>query len=288
MRRPRSNTMTAAIAAMLATTLAPVLASADPHHILVLRAEGTADQAARQKVDVQILKLAKSVPGNIEAGDISLADASAAVGCNPDEQACKDEVLTTMGVDEIVMTTVNAAPGAELRVSVKRIAKGNAREATSAIPAGQAPDARLNADIGPLFGLVVATPPADKPKPPPTGTTGTTGTTGSTGMTGTTGATPVGVPPVGTATDHGDGSVQTAQAGTEPTVTGAPNNQVPPTTPEGAHDNSKLEIAGMAAGGGLLLISFIMWAEAASTQNDINNAPTNSKNDLINLANLQS
>src|SRR5439155_23846920 len=161
------------------------VASAESRHVLVLRAEGNADAGARSKVDTQVLKLAKNIEGNVEAGDISYADATMAAGCpSPTDPACKDEVLATMGADEIVVSTVSNGPGGELKVSVKRLAKGSAsREASTTVPGGQPPDAKMNADIGPMFGLVGApkpapvaethpapmpTPPA--PLPPPSGT----------------------------------------------------------------------------------------------------------------------
>jgi hypothetical protein len=76
--------------------------------------------------------------------------------------------------------------------------------------------------------------------------------------------------------------VQTAQADT---VTAAPNNQVPP--PEGHADHHKLELTGMAVGGSLVVLSVVMWAEASSTQNDINSAPTRTHADFVHLQDLE-
>src|SRR5687768_5316067 len=90
--------------------------------VLVLRSEGTADTPSRTSVDTHVLRLAKNLDGKVEAGDITLTEAAALVGCNPSESACKDEVLATMGVDEVVATTVTATPSG-LNVTVRRITK---------------------------------------------------------------------------------------------------------------------------------------------------------------------
>ena len=90
-----------------------------------------------------MLKLAKNVDGSVEPGDISYADAAAATGCAPNEPACKDEVLGTLGVDEVIVTTVNAVPGGT-EVKVKRLAKGTPpRESATLVPSSQAPDAKM-------------------------------------------------------------------------------------------------------------------------------------------------
>ncbi len=244
------------------------LAAADGHHVLVLRAEGSADAGTRSKVDTQVLKLAKNVEGNVEAGDISYSDATTAAGCaSPTDAACRDEVLATMGADEIVITTVNTAPGG-VKVDVKRIAKGNApREATTTIPAGQPPDAKMNAEIGPMFGLAAPPPPvaeAPKPSPPPP------------------------PPPAADKPATPPPPTRTAQAGGDTGVTGAPNGQVAPPPPEGETGNRRLELTGLAVGGGLVVVGAIFWAEASSTQSDINSAPTRSPKDFQNLMNLES
>jgi len=77
--------------------------------------------------------------------------------------------------------------------------------------------------------------------------------------------------------------ITTAQADT---VTAAPNGQV--TAPEGHEDHKRLELTGMAVGGGLVLLSFVMWAEASSTQSDIDSAPTKTLADLHHLQDLES
>ena len=244
------------------------VAYADPKHTLVLKSDGNASADTKAKVDTQVLKLAKSIGGNVEAGEISFIDATAAVGCNPSESSCKDEVLTTLGVDEVVVTTVDKASSGGVTITVRRVAKsGMPKEQTTTIPPGQAPDAKLNTDIGPMFGAVQAAPPPPEPAPTPAPA-----------------PPPVDTPPPTPAPEPAK-SVTTAQG--EPTGTAAPNGQVAPPADEHT-DHRRLELTGMAVGGGFVLLSFVMWAEASSTQSDIDNAPAKTATDLKNLQDLES
>lgn len=262
-------------ALLLSLVLGARVASADPHHVLVLKPDGNASSDAKAKVDAQINKLAKSLGGNVEAGEISFNDATAMVGCNPAESSCKDQVLDTLGVDEIVVTTVSTT-GGETKVTVRRVAKiGMPKEQTTTVASGQAPDAKIASDIGPLFGVTAAPPP-----PPPTEKPAVA----TTPPPADNPAPPAATPPPPATTPTPPAPVQTAQV--EPTVTAAPNNQVAP--PEDRPDHRRLEVTGMGIGGGLVVLSFIMWAEAASTQSDIDAAPTKTHNDFVHLQDLES
>jgi hypothetical protein len=270
-------------ALLLSLVLASQAANADGRHTLVLKAEGTASADTRSKVDVQVLKLAKSLGGNVDAGEVSFGDATTMVGCNPSESSCKDQVLETLGVDEIVVTSVDKAPAGALKITVRRIAKtGMPSEQTTTVPAGQAPDAKLNSDIGPMFGAVAAAPP--KPDKPSDAAIGAALGATAGGGSAATAAPAVTTPPPEPATTTPPAPVQTAQADT---VTAAPNNQVT-TTPEDHVDHRRLELTGMAVGGGFVLLSLIMFAEASSTQSDIDAAPTRTPQDFKNLQDLES
>jgi hypothetical protein len=230
------------------------VALAGPQQVLVLRSEGTADTSSRTSIDTHVLRLARNLDGKVEAGDITFTEAAAVVGCNPSEAPCKDEVLSTLGVDEIVATTVTATPTG-LNVTVRRIAKGGApKAAQTTIPAGKSPDAKLNADIGPMFG--VAAPPAPpevaepvkQPPPPPPPTT----------------TEPAKAPPPRVAAQD----LSTAPMND---VTAAPNGAVAP-PPEGK-PNRRLQKIGMGIGGGFVLLSMVMWMSAASVQGEIDDKP---------------
>jgi hypothetical protein len=278
------------------------IASAAPRHVLVLRAEGNADAATRANVDQQVTKLAKTLDGNIEVGEITFADAAAAVGCSGSEAQCRDDVLGMMGVDELVATSVSAMPSGDIRVIVHRIPKGAAtKDAQTTVPSGASLETKVAAEIGPMFGVKTkpaatppppAMPPVSKtPTPPPVVTSSTTMPPPDAGpptgaSTGTSAGAPVGAfgNAPGPATTTGPAPVRTAQVDQNPnTVTAAPNGAMPLDQPR-----SSRAVTGMAIGGGLVVLSVILWAEASSVQNDINNAPTRTPTDFKNLKDLES
>jgi hypothetical protein len=240
------------------------VAAADPHHVLVLHAEGTADAGARGKVDVQVLKLAKNIEGTVEAGDITYTDATVAAGCSETEPKCRDEVLTTLGVDEIVATTVNAGAGGELTVTVRRFAKGSApKQAVASVASGQPPDTAMNTAVGPMFGVTTAPTPTPEPTPSPE-------------------PKPVEPAPVTLAPAAPTPAAQPA------TVTAAPDNRIVDSTDDGA-GTRKLAVGGIVTGGALVVLGIVMWAEASSTQSDIDNAPApKTIKDIQNLMDLES
>ncbi len=233
------------------------VAVAAPHRVLVMRAEGTADAATRTSVDSHVLRLAKHIDGTIEEGEITLTEAAAAVGCNPGEPTCKGDLLATLGVDEIVATTVTATPTG-FNVTIRRISSGDTRAAQTTITAGTAPDAKLDTDIGPLFGVVATgpgpdTPVANTPQPAPQ---------------------PQTTPAVQTSpAEHPDVAQPpppVAESGPiDPTVTAAPNGAV--TQPADTAQSRRLPKIGMAVGGGLVLLGFLMWGKASDVQGEIDN-----------------
>lgn len=254
--------MKRAIATVL--MLSATLAHAGPRNVLVLRAEGNADTASRTSVDSHVLRIARHLDGKIDAGDITLTDAAAAAGCNAADAACKDEILMTFGVDEIVTTTVTSAGHGQLNITVRRLTKGAPpRAAQATIPTGKAPEARLDSDIGPLFGMASTAPPADKPAD----------------KTPKQPEQPL-FPRVDTAPP-----VETAPpvATTEP-VAMQPS---PPMTPEGRAPDRRLHKVGMGVGGGLALLGILMWSAASGKQREIDDAPTNTAEDFVRLQQLE-
>ncbi|HEX8109617.1 MAG TPA: hypothetical protein VF516_17925, partial [Kofleriaceae bacterium] len=71
---------------------------------------------------------------------------------------------------------------------------------------------------------------------------------------------------------------------------------VPETAPAGAAPladqpdprDRRLELAGMIGGGSMLVLGVVLWGAASSTQDDINHAPTRTRQDLANLKDLES
>jgi hypothetical protein len=280
--------MTKAFTAILLAA-ATTTATADPRHVLVLRAEGNADAATRSKVDAQVGKLAKTMEGNIEIGEISFTDAAAAVGCSGSEAQCRDEVLGMMGVDELISTSVSAMPSGDVRILVHRIPKGAAtKDAQTTVPSGGSLDTKMATDVGPMFG--VKPKPGITPTPVPTTTTTPPPVTTTTPVVTTTPTTPpagAGAPVGAFGNQPGTSTpaapVRTAQVDpNNQNVTAAPNGQV-------LEDRgSNRAVTGLAIGGGLVLLSVILWAEAGSVQGDINNAPTKTPTDFANLKDLES
>lgn len=139
-------------------------AAADSHKLLVLQSEGRADAATRAKIDAAIVRLASASEPQTAAGELTFSDAATAVGCKPETALCKDEVLSMLSVDEMVITHVAPKPGG-LEIKVSRFAKGGAtRDASMVLPAGTPPD-KLDG-IAPLFAAEpVAPPPVVEPAP---------------------------------------------------------------------------------------------------------------------------
>lgn len=235
------------------------VALAAPHSVLVLRSEGTADTSSRTNVDTHVLRLAKNLDGKVEPGDITFTEAAAVVGCSPSDAGCKDQVLDTLGVDEIVATTVTATPTG-LNVTVRRIAKnGPPKAAQTTIASGRSPDAKINADIGPMFGVSAPPAPAEpppvveqKPATPPPPTTTTEPTQPATAP-----------PPRVAAEDHSTDPLNP--------VTAAPTGVVTQ-TPEGKPRRRWQKIC-MGAGGASMLLGVLMWMGASDVQNQIDDKP---------------
>jgi hypothetical protein len=253
-------------ATLVASLFGAHIASADVHKVLVLKADGNADAATKAKVDAEVQKLAHAISGaSVETGEVTFTDAAVAVGCSGGEAQCRDDVLGTLGVDEVIAITVAAMPSGDTRVLVDRIPKGSPiKNGSTTVPAGQPIEAKLEADIGPNFGVKPSEPPPPTPPPPSTGV-----------------VTPAFGEPGGNATPP-----------TEPPSTAPIPNETPvgpqPTAEGTTSSSSRGPVIGFAVGGGLVVLSLIMWGEASSTQGDINSAPTKTLTDFQNLQNLES
>ena len=236
-------------------------AAADAHQVLVLKAEGSGDAAARGRIEAAVLNLANNLDGAVVLGQITYTDAAAATGCKPEAPACRDEVMTTLSVDEIVITNTTVA-GNDLRIDVRLASKGQPLKSASAtVPLGEQSTEGVDAGIGPLFGV--------KPRPvepPPAITTNPT--------------QPIEHPP--------RMAPRPSDPATPTTVTAAPNNVVAGTAPDDGGLRRKLEYAGVAGGGGAIVLGVLLWGAAGQTQNQINAAPTRTAQNLQDLKKLES
>ena len=286
----------AIVAAILVVTT--TVAYADPHKVLVLQSEGKADGAVRTKIDGAVLKLAKGLPAaDVSPGDTTLSDAAAAVGCKPDTQSCRDEIMGMLGVDELVYTNLTAKPGGT-EVEVHRSIKGGSTTDAKQVVTGAQADKLDN--IAVLFGG--AKPPPDGFVPPGT-KPDTIGTKPDTTKPDTTKpdttkpdttkpdtAKPDTTKPetaTGTGTGTGAAPVTTAEV-TPPVIVTQPNpNPAGPQDIGPSRGRQRLELAGMIGGGALVLIGFMCWGSAADIQSQIDEAPTQTKPQIDNLKDLE-
>lgn len=237
----------------LATTIAMALAApsalASPGKVLVLQAEGRADGKVRAKIHGAVVKLAKTTGGQISPGDITYAEAAAAVGCKPETAACKEEVIGMLSVDEIVTITVAPKPGG-FEVVVHRVGKGGAKDARTIVTADKAD--QLDA-IAPLFGAVAEPPPepARATEPPPIERT-----------------------PVEPAPPADDS-------------TPPPERYLVPQQVDRPKDRGSLYLGGMATGATMFVVGAVLWSKAASIQSEIDTAAVRTRADLVRLQELE-
>lgn len=226
--------------------LAPAVAAAS-HTILVLPVDGTADAATRAKLTARIVKLSKGLDGQVSTAQATFADTALAVGCEPQAPGCSEQVIATLGVDELVWATATQERG-QTKLVVRRTMKGAAtRELSMTIAWDDAP-ARIDAAMAPLF-----TPSSAAPESAVSGPTAPT-------------PGPRIAPP-------------------SPTGEIVPE-QVPPGR-AGDHRDRTAGIAFAAGGGVALVLGLALWGSYASLQESIDNHPTSSRGDFDDLKALE-
>lgn len=274
--------------AAAALALAPRLAAAEPHRVLVLQSEGRADPALRAKIDAAVVRLAAAAQLQAAAGELTFTDAATAVGCRPDAPSCKAEVIGMLSVDEIVLTTVTPKPGG-VEIAVQRVARSGAeRAATMRLATGAPPD-RL-AGIASLFGeprdaTRGSSAPAASSQPP------AAAKIDRPAAAAPAPASPPTAPAIALTSPAEAAPMVPAPSAVASVAPIAP--EVAPTGPVAQADqpglrDRRLELAGMIGGGGLLALGVVLWSTASSTQDDINRAPTRTRQDLANLRDLES
>ena len=265
------------VAATLVLAMTGV-AAGDGKKLLVLQSEGRADAKTRAAVDAAIVKLAKSGGNTVTTGELNYSDAAALVGCTPTETACRDEVIASLAVDEIVITTVTPKPGG-FDVAVRRASKGTAKDATATVTADKV---ELAAAIGPLFGAKPVGPPPPVTDPTKTNPIGPTKPDPTTPVTD-----PPKIDPVDpTKTDPTVTPLVTDPAKTESAVTAKPLDQ-PAGDDRREKRRHRLRMGGMIGGGSMLLLGFILWGAANGTDGDIANFQVRSRADLERLQDLE-
>jgi hypothetical protein len=243
----------AAIVAVVVALTAPAAAS---HKILVLPVEGAIDAATRNRLTADITRQARSLDGQIASGSATFADTALAVGCDPRAAGCSDEVMATLGVDELVWGVASRDRG-QIRLVVRRTARGAAvREVSMTFASGDADD-RIAAGIAPLFAPPQAAPePAPAPRP----------------------AAPPSAPPAP--------AVAAAQAPPGPADEPGPPLAAAP-GPGDDHRDRKLGIALAAGGGGSLVLGLALWVSYASVQGSIDHHAIRTVADFRDLRSLE-
>jgi hypothetical protein len=139
-----------------------------PRKILVFAAEGTAEPGTRARLTTQVARLARGLGGEVVLADATFADTAVAVGCDPRLAGCGDDVMTTLGVDELIWTSATR-DASQTRVVVRRVARGAAPRTLAIAFTTADPDARaqIDAALTPLFGASASPDPPELRLPPP-------------------------------------------------------------------------------------------------------------------------
>ncbi len=264
------------LAAIGAVALLAGVAAADDK-VLVLKSEGRADKKVRTKIEGAVLKLAQGTGESTTAGDITYGDAAAMVGCKPEDDKCKDEVIGMLAVDEIVTITATPKPGG-VEVAVRRIGKGGVTKSASGLIAPEKLD-QLE-PIAPLFGKDAPLSPLPPPVTPTPAVT-TTPPPREPIVTPTPTPTPTPTAP--------NPEIPPPTRVAEPTPT-APMQTPPPQEPrddDHPHGARRLEVIGMVGGGALVIVGAIFWASAKQVENEIADAPKRTRDDLRKLQDLE-
>ena len=240
----------AAVAVAVALSAGGV-AHASPPKLLVLKSEG-GDAKARAKVDGTLLRLAQTaalISGReqVMPGEISFGDAVVGVGCKPELAECLDEVIGMLGVDELLTASVTAKFGV-LEVVVRRIVKGGvSREATATISVDRPEDLYA---VATLFRPLPTHPETDL------------------------------------FAHEGEPGAPRPEAAPAPAPAAQPAPRSPIETPaprasrdgrdyddDAGHPRRGWHIAGIAAGGGMMVLGTVLWGQVRGIQRELDTAP---------------
>jgi hypothetical protein len=134
--------------------------------VLVLPLDGSVDVSMRSKLNAQVVRLARKVPGSVSVGDTTFDETAAAVGCDPAAPPCAEIVRSTLGVDELVYGRATSN-GSQTTLVVHRVrARAAATEATATLALSGDPDA-AEPTLAPLFDSSAHAPAPRVPASPP-------------------------------------------------------------------------------------------------------------------------
>jgi hypothetical protein len=142
--------------AMLATWTAT---AGGDRKVIVLPLGGDADDATRNQLTQQVVRLARANGGTVTTGTTTFAETAAAVGCDPAAPACGDTVIGTLNVDEVVFGTATTS-GGQTTVAVSRLGRGGLRkDQTVTVDSAD----KAEGELRPLFGGVASAPGSGTP-----------------------------------------------------------------------------------------------------------------------------
>ncbi len=152
MKRVLSLLVTCAVVVGVGFTVA-----AGVRKVQVMPVDGNADPALRTKFNAMLQKMAHSIDGKVTVSTTSFADAAVAVGCDATQPACADQVLATLGADELVWGTATTdATTGQTTLVVKRATKGVPPNEQTVTLTAQDPPEKAEQGVQPLFGPVAA------------------------------------------------------------------------------------------------------------------------------------
>lgn len=232
-------------------TVIALLASvaAGPRKVLVLPLDGDAPADQKSQLDDAVQTMARDkIAGDITIGDTTFFETATAVGCDAKDPACAETVRATLSVDELVYGSATVQDG-NTTVTVYRVTQG-APPATQTIVIGATdPGTQAEPGLEPVFG-------------------------------GGSGSDVVG----SDATGAGSGSDVSA-----PPEVGAGSAVQPEAPRSNFFDTRERKLGVGLVGGGVisLVIGLSLWSSADDVQNQIDDHPTRTLDDLHDLVALE-
>ena len=158
------------IVALLVVLCMTSPAMAAPRKVLVLPLDGSAPVETRKKLSASFQKMARVLDGDVQAGNTSLVDTATAIGCDPVNPACVENVRATLGVDELVYGTADETDGT-ITVVAKRYRKSKPVRELAVSQASTEPPNKIEPALLPVFGEdPLPTDPTTTTEPDPTTT----------------------------------------------------------------------------------------------------------------------
>lgn len=237
-----------ALATLIALAIAAAASPAEAK-VMVLTFQGP--NAA--KLQSAVTAALQSAGHEVTAGDTSFDDAAVLIGCDAQSDACGEEVLSTLSVDEVVFGSSTKSGD----VVLQRVVRGQPRRQTrTRVEPGQG-GGQLEAAVTPAVRELYEEARPAEPRPS-------------------------GEPAQPVPADLEGEPAAPRRAPSSPVETALRRDDATPSRPYRRWAIITWSGAGVAALGGLLL-----WVNASSLQDDIDQAPTNTPQDLQDLQDLE-